>query len=480
MPASRTLPVLRFALGIWVLLLAPYVRAQTSFTDPAFPAVKATFTRNSVAQPAIIYDVVRQADGKYIIGGNFTAINGIAASRLARLEPDGTLDAAYTAVCRANGTVTSLALQPDGRLLVGGVFTELGGTERAYLGRLETSGVPDASFTPYTAPPNTGGEGVNKLLVQPDGQVLVCGRLNLRGAGFPEQYLTRLNGKDGHYDPSFQFTLPTPDTSPKTIALQPDGRVLVGGYGPSYRQAILLMRLHPNGTADNTFALVKSSFTSELNALAVDGAGRIYAGGMFNSNGPGNTFLRRYLPDGTLDTSFSYPIGGQTSVIYVQTLAVQPNGRLLVGHMVAERLMANGSLDTSFLSGINGAIQRYLVQPDGAIMVAGSFRAGPGATDAVSLVRVLDTNVLRVHTSVADARTTAWPVPTHDVLHLQLDAASGPQRVQLLDMLGKAIRTIEQPTAALSLPVVGLASGTYQLQIKYAKAGQVSRRIVLE
>ncbi|MCA8829614.1 T9SS type A sorting domain-containing protein [Hymenobacter pini] len=455
-------------------------RAQTSRIDPAFPPVQATLVENGTLLPATIQDVVRQADGKYIIGGNFTAINGVAASRLARLESNGTLDVAFTTACQANGPVTSLALQPDGRLLVGGSFTTLAGSPRTYVGRLEASGALDASFAPYTPPARTSG-GVSKVLVQPDGRVLVSGLFNLRGAGEADQYIVRLNGSTGQYDPSFQFTLPTPDTSPRTIFLQPDGHVLMGGNGPSYRQAFMLTRLRPDGSVDSGFTTLESTFTSEVNTLELDATGKIYAGGMFQ-NGPGNAVLRRYLPNGTLDTGFAYPRTFASQYAGpISAIALQPNGRLLVAQANGvERLLPNGSFDASFITGLGGVIRRLLVQPDGAIILAGTALTGTGVTGAVGLVRILDANVLQVRPSVTETRTAAWPVPAHDVLQLELDAASKPQRVQLLDALGRPVLTLEQPAARLILPLARVAAGTYLVQVEYASAGWVRRRIVVQ
>jgi uncharacterized delta-60 repeat protein len=478
MQAAHTFLARRVVVLLAVVLSSLPVWAQSSLIDPTFPPVQATVTANGTTAPGLINDVVRQADGKYIIGGDFTAINGVPASRLARLEANGTVDGAFTAASAANGSVNSLALLPDGRVLVGGTFTTLGGSARTYVGRLLTSGALDPTFAPYT-PATPAGTGVGKVLVQPDGQVLVSGVFNLRGAGYSNQQIVRLNDSTGQYDSSFEYTLPTPDTSPSTILLQPDGYVLVGGYGPSYRRAAMLARLKPDGTADGSFAGLESTFTSELNALALDNAGRIYAGGMFQ-NGPGNAFVRRYLPNGSIDNSFAYYVSSSQTILYVKALAVQPNGRVLVGHTAAERVQPGGSSDASFLTGISGTVQRFLVQPDGAILIAGRALTGTGATSSVGLIRVLDTNVLHTAPSVAKARTAAWPVPAHNILYLSLDATNRPQRVQLLDALGRTVCTLEQPAATATLSVEGLPAGTYLVQVEYATAGRVTQRVILQ
>ena len=99
----------------------------------------------------VIHVVVVQPDGKILIGGDFTTLspNGGAAvtrNRIARLNADGTLDTAFDP--NANGTVFSIALQADGKILAGGFFTSIGGQTRNRIARLDaTTGLAD-SFDP--------------------------------------------------------------------------------------------------------------------------------------------------------------------------------------------------------------------------------------------------------------------------------------------------------------------------------------------
>ena len=96
--------------------------------------------------------VVVQPDGKILIGGDFTTLSpngGVAVTRnrIARLNPDGTLDTAFNP--NANGAVYSIAVQADGKILAGGHFTNsIGGQTRNYIARLDaTTGLAD-SFDP--------------------------------------------------------------------------------------------------------------------------------------------------------------------------------------------------------------------------------------------------------------------------------------------------------------------------------------------
>src|SRR5437870_1492829 len=91
-----------------------------------------------------VYVAVVQPDGKILIGGNFTTLspNGGAAvtrNHIARLNPDGTLDAFNP---NANGTVYAIAVQANGKILAGGLFTSIGGQTRNHIARLN----PDASL----------------------------------------------------------------------------------------------------------------------------------------------------------------------------------------------------------------------------------------------------------------------------------------------------------------------------------------------
>ncbi|WP_198973132.1 delta-60 repeat domain-containing protein, partial [Xylophilus sp. ASV27] len=82
-----------------------------------------------------------QPDGKVLVGGGFTQLGGQTRTYLARLNADGSLDTGFNP--DANNAVYSLAVQPDGKVLVGGAFTQLGGQTRNRLARLNADGSLD-------------------------------------------------------------------------------------------------------------------------------------------------------------------------------------------------------------------------------------------------------------------------------------------------------------------------------------------------
>src|SRR5438105_2866714 len=108
--------------------------------------------------------VVVQPDGKILIGGLFSTVLGVARNNIARLNPDGTLDTAFNP--NANSIVRSIALQADGKILAGGAFTSIGGQTRNRIARLDaTTGLAD-SFDP-----NANSDAVS-ITVQADGKIL--------------------------------------------------------------------------------------------------------------------------------------------------------------------------------------------------------------------------------------------------------------------------------------------------------------------
>jgi uncharacterized delta-60 repeat protein len=123
----------------------------------------------------------------------------------------------------ANSSVSALAVQGDGKILVGGDFTSIGGGSRNYIARLDAGGILDTGFVD----PNPDGI-VNSLALQPDGKILVGGNFFHIGTGQVQRnHLARLNA-DGTLDTGFVDD-PNENGSVYSLALQPDGKVLIGG-----------------------------------------------------------------------------------------------------------------------------------------------------------------------------------------------------------------------------------------------------------
>ena len=162
-----------------------------------------------------------QADGKILVGGFFTSIGGQTRNRIALLNPDGSLDATFDP--NANQGVFAVPVQADGKILVGGYFTSMGGQTRNRIARLSPDGSLDATFDPNVTG-TTGTGAVFAVAVQADGKILVGGDFTSI-SGQTRNNIARLN-PDGSLDASF-------DANAKyfvfAVAVQADGKILVGG-----------------------------------------------------------------------------------------------------------------------------------------------------------------------------------------------------------------------------------------------------------
>jgi uncharacterized delta-60 repeat protein len=326
---------------------------------------------------------VIQPDGKILIGGNFEAVGGAARKRLARLNPNGTVDQSFqdpNIIAGEGGYVRQVIPQRDGKVLIVGAFSHVGGQSRPGLARLTGSGALDTSFVP----PAFRGE-VYRMATQDDGKILVYGNFNSVG-GHPRDQIARLNS-NGSLDSS--FVPPTTDGLVEALVVQADGKVLVGGYfttlgGVSRRR---LARLHGDGSLDSS--LVPSGVNGPVSDLVAMSDGRILVGGQFST-------AYRLRTDGSLDTSFSSGMCTKSSddpCFAAHRLFLQPDGKIFVTDDGTKarfaRLNADGGIDKTFNPRNIGSVWWVAAQPDGKTIVGGQFtQIGGGARkDIARLVK---------------------------------------------------------------------------------------------
>ena len=468
---------------------APLVRLTAAGApDAAFAPV--------LQRPGTVTALARQPDGKLLLGGDFTEYGGQAVHRLVRLTAAGALDAAFAAATGVlPAPVSCLALQPDGQVLAG--------VGRAVL-RFGAGGSPDLGFGPFPGASGLAVYGVSALALQADGKVLVGGNFFGAPGAAAVNGLLRLTAA-GTIDPSFVRPLTSPGigapSTTEAVLVQPDGRILVAGRFrlPGQGSAARVVRYEPTGAYDATFAAT-NAFTNatgtatgnnRVSALALQPDGKVLAAGNFGAvSGAPRAGVARLGSTGVLDPGFApgNPLSGTVSV-----LARQPNGRVLLGGSFANqgpagtlsnlaRVLDTGLTDPSYAPTAtpNGPVSALLVQPDGAIVLAGNFTT-VGGQPRRSVARITAPNVLAVAApDAAAARTAAWPVPAHGRLHVAPDASAHPLRVELLDALGRAVRAQATAGAAeVSFDVAGLPAGVYVLRVRYA-AGAVTRRVAVE
>lgn len=309
------------------------------------------------------YGVALQEDGKIVVAGFATNASFYFDIAVARYNTDGTLDTTFN----GTGTVTThnsgfsdfgsgVVIQPDGRIVVGGYGTDGATFDSFELVRYNSDGSLDATFNGSgVVKTDVGGGGLDEGLavaLQDDGKLILTGHTYTQRCCTGDFATARFNS-DGSLDTDFNGSgaVITPTASFFTeeassavfhgIALQPDAKILVAGTsstpdsgGPDFTVA----RYNSDGSLDTSFngtGLVTTAFGSfggEARGISVQSDGKIVGAGV--SLTAGAIAVVRYLPDGSLDSSFG---GAGTVLTPVESssnayaLALQDDGKIVVG-----------------------------------------------------------------------------------------------------------------------------------------------------
>ena len=326
-----------------ILFSTPSIFAAAGDLDPSF---------NPGSGPDIdVNTTAVQPDGKVVIGGRFTTVNGIARNYVARLNANGSVDTTFDVGSGPSGEVYAVALQPDGKILIGGTFQTVNTFQFQNIARLNSNGTVDTSFNPGTGFTRGANSTVQAIALQADNKILIGGQF------------TQVN-----------------DTSRNRIA-----------------------RLNTNGSLDNTFTPAGGAggvSGVQVRAIGLLNNGKIMIGGTFTSfDGMVRNRVARLGSNGVLDTTFNPGTGIEGSGVF--TLAVQPDGKTLLGgiffgynnstvaHLV--RVNTDGSRDTTFNPQINvnnSRVQAIRLQQTGKILIGGGFTIGEGTTLRRNLCRL--------------------------------------------------------------------------------------------
>jgi len=332
--------------------------------------------------------IVVQPNGKIVIGGYFSQVNGYAAEFLARLNVDGSTDTTFDSSSMAfTDAVEDLAVQPDGKIVVGG-----GGSAGTYVARLNSDGSPDSTFMTNIG---TGVNfGVQAVAIQPDQKILIGGYFT-RFDGSTVNRIARLN-PNGSLDTTFVTNIGTGlDASVWGIGLQPDGKIVVGGDFATLDGNTVnhIARLNADGTPDLTFTSNNSGTNIGRDGfvwgLGVQPDDKILVGGAFTTmDGQPANSIARLNSDGSVDTDFRANISSGANNL-VSSFAVQANGKIVVGGYFTSmsgipagkmaRLNSDGTTDVSFINNLGTGFtvdQVFIVslQANGDILAGGNFQ----------------------------------------------------------------------------------------------------------
>jgi len=361
--------------------------------------IDSTFNPGGAGANNLVTDITLQGDGKILIGGAFGSYNGTACGCITRLKSDGTIDNTFNplGLAGANNWVESVTLQVDGKILIAGGFTSYNGTACGYITRLESDGNLDNTF-------NVGGGGASNTVisvaVQSDGKILIGGLFTSYNGTACSQGIIRLES-DGTLDATFNPGGAGVNLAVESIILQGDGRILIGGAFGSYNGTTCgnVTRLNGDGTIDATFNPGGAGASNNVESIAVQSDGKILIGGGFTSYN-GSISFTKLSGDGTLDSAFNP--GGTGANNTVTDITLQGDGKILIGgwftsyngtacSQAITRLKSDGTIDATFNpggAGANGPVDSIAIQGDGKILIGGWFTSYNGTACSYDIIRL--------------------------------------------------------------------------------------------
>ena len=367
-------PQLCAARGMLGMFLIPcFCSAQQS------GSVDASFDPGTGTDASVLALAIQQ-NNKIVIGGEFTSFNDTPRSRLARLNSNGSLDTDFDIGSGADGTVVTLALQPDDKIVIGGDFTSFNQQPRLRIARLNPDGSLDPSFNPKAA---LNGR-VGALALDSARRILVAGNFTEFSGVALDRFL-RLN-PDGSLDEDFSPGI-FPDKRVPSLAVAAEDRVWINALFDFGELGLVLMNADGSRAPSVYSGYFLTAGTRTINAIVPAPDGRVYAVGSFTAIGDsiasvGRQRVARLNPDSSLDDDFDTSKGPNA---FVTSLALQPDGLLLIGgnftsvagktaNRVA-RLFGNGTLDQSFNagSGPDATVTATALQTGGNLLIAGRF-----------------------------------------------------------------------------------------------------------
>lgn len=282
-----------------------------------------TFNSGGSGANNAIKTAVLQSDDKLVFAGSFTNYNGKICNRITRILSDGSTDETFAIRTGFNNQVYALGLQTDSKIIVAGNFTSYNGTAAGRIIRLNTNGTADSGF-------NTGlgaNAIIETLFIQPDGKILVGGRFDTFN-GFTSPGIIRLN-QDGSIDTSFTVGNGF-DKYVYAIALHTDNKIIIGGSFLTYNGVLQkrITRLNPNGSLDTTFNIGTGFSKGDVRTILVQPDDRILIGGTFSGtfNTRSSMQMLRLLKNGLYDTSFEANLNNT-----LFSMCFTPDYKILIG-----------------------------------------------------------------------------------------------------------------------------------------------------
>ena len=489
---------LAFSLTINAQLATDVEHSFGAFNGAGFNGTVNSITMQIDANDDGIVDL----DQKFIVGGSFTSYNMQTVNRLVRFNSDCSFDNTFNIGSGFDNSVTTVAFETNGKILVGGDFTSYNEIPANKIVRLNSDGSIDTSFSIG----NGFNNSVKKIIVQPNGKILVGGFFTSYN-GTTQNAIVRLNA-DGSVDGSFVSALPF-DFAINDIALQQDDKILVGSNTNVYGG---LKRLNSNGSYDNSLN-IGTGFNDKVTRIAVQTNGTIWVGGAFcrlnGFSGYYQTGLTSLTSNGAVIPITTNIIGyggwfggvgcGSYENRIVSLLSIQPDGKiyvagwrqaafpypngggpLIITDRISGRYNSDGSIDSNFVSyqpaTISDLFTSVAVQPDGKLLVGGSYSSYDNNSDNANLVRLYGSTALST-TQFSTTTLKLYPNPTNSLLNIKTSDSVVLDKISITDLTGKTV--LEQTQNTNQVSVEKLATGVYILN-GYSEGNKFQEKFIKE
>jgi uncharacterized delta-60 repeat protein len=308
---------------------------------------------------ASVYSLLELSDGKMLVGGSFYTYSGRTSPHFARLNSDGSYDASFSTQSNTSA-VYAIAVQSNGKIIIAGDFTSYNSTSRGRIARLNTDGSLDSTFTTASGGANSG---IRSVVIQPDGKILIGGYFTSYN-GVATGYIARLN-TNGSLDTTFANGLAGASNYVNTIALKSDGKMIIGGWFTAYNGTTRnrIAGLNNDGSLDTTFLATDTGANNIVNKITILSDDKLLVGGAYSSfNGVSRGRIAKLNSDGTLDTTFlNTGTGANSSVL---NIVIQSDNKIIISGSYTSyngitkgrivRLNTDGSLDESFATSVTG------------------------------------------------------------------------------------------------------------------------------
>ncbi len=465
---------------LFVLQLSLAASAQAGSIDLGFAPQDLTGGTNDGLDGSCRAIAV-QPDGKVLVAGDFTHCNGVERSRIARLNTDGSLDPSFDPGYGVNGSVRALALQADGSIVIGGAFTYVDGVPCNRIARLTPNGEVDNGFDTG----NGFNHDVLALAIQPDGRLLVGGDFGSCD-GESGNRIARLN-TDGSRDHSFDLEDGVLDAIRVILPLT-NGTVVIGGSFSSIEDQPRhgIARLLNDGSLDTDFD-PEGWYGSSVHTISALPNGQLMVGGIL----PGS--LARLNADGSTDGSFM-PSGSGFTGWDPWVFAVRPDlqGRVLVAGRFTHyngsavngiaRLNIDGSLDEQFQSGegFNSDVFAMALQSDGKVLTGGFFDAVDG-TPRSRVARLLAEDLSTAIAGTNDLAFEVYPNPSTGPVTIT-SSVNAPASIVIMELNGRIVSEGAVASAGHLRRAVDLGQeprGVYVVRMT-SGAEVLTRRLVIQ